>query len=279
MLIETDAPYLAPVPFRGKTNQPAYVRYVAEEIARLRELAVDEVAAATSANFFRLFGVATRCALTPSPAGWAPCFAHCACSLPCRRRAVRLNDAFVQAVELDRSDEVRAMLARGSDPNTVDANGDSVLLIAARAGWQPTARCAACRRGEGRRAESGRGYARSWSPRSAVTSRSCARSSPAVRRSTRPAGPRSSMRRPPASVEVLRYLLDVGANVNATSANGTTALMMAVRGGYDTSVELLLSRGADVNHRNENGATALSWATRGAMTTIERSLRAHGASN
>ena len=57
MLIETDSPYLAPVPFRGKTNQPAYVRYVAEEIATLRDIAVEEVAAATSANFFRLFGV------------------------------------------------------------------------------------------------------------------------------------------------------------------------------------------------------------------------------
>jgi TatD DNase family protein len=57
MLIETDSPYLAPVPFRGKTNEPAYVRYVAEEIARLRDISVDEVAAATSANFFRLFGV------------------------------------------------------------------------------------------------------------------------------------------------------------------------------------------------------------------------------
>jgi TatD DNase family protein len=57
MLIETDAPYLAPAPFRGKTNQPAYVRYVAEEIARLRDVAVDEIAVATSANFFRLFGV------------------------------------------------------------------------------------------------------------------------------------------------------------------------------------------------------------------------------
>jgi TatD DNase family protein len=57
MLIETDAPYLAPVPFRGKTNQPAYVRYVAEEIARLRGVGVEEIAAATSANFFRLFGV------------------------------------------------------------------------------------------------------------------------------------------------------------------------------------------------------------------------------
>jgi TatD DNase family protein len=57
MLIETDSPYLAPVPYRGKTNQPAYVRYVAEEIARLRETTVEEIAAATSANFFRLFGV------------------------------------------------------------------------------------------------------------------------------------------------------------------------------------------------------------------------------
>jgi TatD DNase family protein len=57
MLIETDSPYLAPVPFRGKTNQPAYVRHVAEEIAHLREIPLEEVAAATSANFFRLFGV------------------------------------------------------------------------------------------------------------------------------------------------------------------------------------------------------------------------------
>jgi TatD DNase family protein len=57
MLIETDAPYLAPVPFRGKLNQPAYVRHVADEIARLRGLDVGEVARATSSNFFNLFGV------------------------------------------------------------------------------------------------------------------------------------------------------------------------------------------------------------------------------
>jgi TatD DNase family protein len=60
MLIETDSPYLAPVPFRGKTNQPAYVRYVAEEIARLRELPLEQVGAVTSANFFRLFGVTSH---------------------------------------------------------------------------------------------------------------------------------------------------------------------------------------------------------------------------
>jgi TatD DNase family protein len=57
MLIETDSPYLAPVPHRGKRNQPAFVRHVAEEIARLREVPVETVAAATSDNFFRLFGI------------------------------------------------------------------------------------------------------------------------------------------------------------------------------------------------------------------------------
>ena len=55
MLIETDSPYLAPVPFRGKINQPGYVKHVAEEIAELRGISVEEVAAATTANFFRLF--------------------------------------------------------------------------------------------------------------------------------------------------------------------------------------------------------------------------------
>jgi TatD DNase family protein len=57
MLIETDSPYLAPVPHRGKRNQPAWVRPVAEEIARLRDVPLETVAAATSATFFRLFGV------------------------------------------------------------------------------------------------------------------------------------------------------------------------------------------------------------------------------
>lgn len=55
MLVETDSPYLAPVPYRGKTNQPAYVRYVADFIAQLRGLAPEAVAEATTVNFFRLF--------------------------------------------------------------------------------------------------------------------------------------------------------------------------------------------------------------------------------
>lgn len=55
MLIETDSPYLAPVPLRGKTNEPAYVRHVAEEIARVKGIDVAEVGRATSGNFFKLF--------------------------------------------------------------------------------------------------------------------------------------------------------------------------------------------------------------------------------
>jgi TatD DNase family protein len=55
ILIETDSPYLAPVPNRGKTNEPSYVRYVLEEVARVKELPIDVVAQATTQNFHRLF--------------------------------------------------------------------------------------------------------------------------------------------------------------------------------------------------------------------------------
>ena len=55
LLIETDAPYLAPVPYRGKTNEPGFVLHVAEEIARLRGLSVEAVAEITTNNFVRLF--------------------------------------------------------------------------------------------------------------------------------------------------------------------------------------------------------------------------------
>ncbi|MED5622008.1 TatD family hydrolase [Ideonella sp. BN130291] len=56
-LIETDSPYLAPVPYRGKTNNPSYVPHVAAQVAQLKGLPVEAVAQATSANFERLFRV------------------------------------------------------------------------------------------------------------------------------------------------------------------------------------------------------------------------------
>ena len=60
MLVETDSPYLAPVPYRGKPNEPAHVRYVAEEIARLRSIPLETVVQTTTDNFFTLFHHATR---------------------------------------------------------------------------------------------------------------------------------------------------------------------------------------------------------------------------
>jgi len=56
-LIETDSPYLAPVPFRGKTNNPSYVAHVARQVAEVRKVSVEEIGEVTSANFERLFGL------------------------------------------------------------------------------------------------------------------------------------------------------------------------------------------------------------------------------
>ncbi|NLJ58295.1 MAG: TatD family hydrolase [Tissierellia bacterium] len=57
LLIETDSPYLTPEPFRGRRNEPKYVRFVAEEIAEIRNVSLDEVAERTTQNFKTLFEV------------------------------------------------------------------------------------------------------------------------------------------------------------------------------------------------------------------------------
>jgi len=57
MLVETDSPYLTPVPYRGKPNQPGYTRYVAEFIAELKGISFEQVAEQTTANFFELFNI------------------------------------------------------------------------------------------------------------------------------------------------------------------------------------------------------------------------------
>lgn len=60
LLVETDSPYLAPVPYRGKQNEPAYVRYVAEYLAELRGESLDDLARATRDNYYHLFSSARR---------------------------------------------------------------------------------------------------------------------------------------------------------------------------------------------------------------------------
>lgn len=56
LVLETDAPYLSPVPFRGKRNEPAYLRYVVERLALAKDISAEEVAIATTANAQKLFG-------------------------------------------------------------------------------------------------------------------------------------------------------------------------------------------------------------------------------
>ena len=57
ILVETDAPYLTPMPYRGKENRPAYTKFIVEKIAELREISADEVAKATTENALRIFGL------------------------------------------------------------------------------------------------------------------------------------------------------------------------------------------------------------------------------
>jgi TatD DNase family protein len=57
LLIETDCPFLAPEPFRGRRNEPSYVRYVAENIAALRDMSLEELARVTTSNAKRLFNI------------------------------------------------------------------------------------------------------------------------------------------------------------------------------------------------------------------------------
>ena len=57
LLLETDAPYLTPIPYRGKRNEPAYVKFVAEEIAKIRGISYEEVAQATTKNAEKVFGI------------------------------------------------------------------------------------------------------------------------------------------------------------------------------------------------------------------------------
>jgi len=57
LLVETDSPYLAPMPYRGKTNEPAFVKYVAEEIARIREISIEDIETATYRNTCEVFNI------------------------------------------------------------------------------------------------------------------------------------------------------------------------------------------------------------------------------
>ena len=184
-----------------------------------------------------------------------------------------LDDLFIAAAN-DRADQVKAILARGVDPNSVDKNGDPVIVVAARSGsaaavdallaakvdvdkrnrWGDTALMIAALNGQG-------GIAKALRQKgAAVTMKGW---TPLIYAATG------------GHDDIVRWLLGEGSDVNAPSPNGTTALMMAVRENRYSTALLLIARGADVNRRNENGASALDWAKRsGDEQLIERLKRA-----
>ena len=162
LLIETDAPYLAPVPFRGKRNQPAYVPHVAAEIAQLRGVPADDDRARDDGQLLppvpdrrrrgRLMSTDRRrrdgCSCT-SPRALSS--RACLAAAPVAR-AQSVADDFVIAVANDRVARGRSACSRRAPiPTCVDKNGDPVLVIAVRAGSAAIARSPARRTRERQR--------------------------------------------------------------------------------------------------------------------------------
>ena len=183
---------------------------------------------------------------------------------------------FVFAVSNDRVPQVKELLAKGIDPNTVAPNGEPVLVIAARFGFAGTV--------DALLAAKANVNARSTVGDTAVMAAALGGYLDLVK----------TLRARGATIDgagwtpliyaatgghdaVVTYLLSEGANVNASSPNGTTALMMAVREGKAGTATLLIARGADVNVRNQNGATALAWALRGNEKALAEQLKRAGA--
>ena len=131
-LIETDSPYLAPVPHRGKTNSPAWVPQVAAKLAEVKQIPLERVAQATSANFARSF--------CPSQTSIFNFMQHlrfliylivAACFSDAHAGSF---DDFFRAVRTDNASGVAALLERGFDPNARDESGQPALSLAVREG-------------------------------------------------------------------------------------------------------------------------------------------------
>ncbi len=193
-----------------------------------------------------------------------------------QRGTPRIYDDFVLAVVNDRASEVKELLARGMDPDTVDPNGDPVLVVAARAGNRATVDVLlAARANVNQRNRFGDTAIMVAALNGYLDIVRTLRSKGAELDS--PGWTPLIYAATGGHDDIVRYLLAEGANINAASPNGTTALMMAVRESRLDTVDLLLSRGADVNHRNENGATALAWAEKNDDRSLVERLRRAGA--
>lgn len=185
-------------------------------------------------------------------------------------------DDFALAAFNDRDDEVRLMLSRGMDPGTVGPDGTPVLATAAREGSEKVVDVLLA---AGAKVDQPNTYGDTALKLAALNGRM------SIAKKLRARG--AQIETPGWTPliyaatgghdEMVRYLLAEGANINAVSPNGTTALMMAVREEKFSTAELLVARGANVNVSNEQGATALSWAERSGDTKLVERLKRAGA--
>jgi ankyrin repeat protein len=196
-------------------------------------------------------------------------------SLACAARADMYED-FIIAVNNDRVGQVKEFLAKGIDPNTVGPNGEPVLVLAARANYTGTV--------DALLAAKANVNARSAVGDSAIMAAALNGHLDLVRKLRQRGADIGGTGWTPLIYAatgghdaIVEYLIAEGADVNAVSPNGTSALMMAVREGKGSTVGLLIAKGADVNHKNQQGATALAWATRGNEQAMAAQLRRAGA--
>ncbi|MDO8436831.1 MAG: ankyrin repeat domain-containing protein [Nitrosomonadaceae bacterium] len=192
--------------------------------------------------------------------------------------AADIHEDLIWAVEDNNATDLTKLLAKGADPNTYDKRGNTLLMIAVQnknnhlihllleAGANPnlrnhygeTAIMLASYHGEA-------GMAKQFYIKGAEINHKGW--NPLIYAATK------------GHTEIVEMLLDVGAKIDSTSDNGTTALMMAARGDHLDAVKLLLQKGANPNIRNESGGTALSFALSREHLQVAKLLRVSGATH
>jgi uncharacterized protein len=169
---------------------------------------------------------------------------------------------FNKAVSINDVPGVKRLLVRGVDPNTPDKSGDPALIIAARAGALEMVQALIAGRAKVN--------IRSLHGDTAIMTASIGGHFAIVRFLREKANAEINFEgwTPLAYAAtgghptIVEYLLEQGANPNARSPNGTSALMMAVRELQDDAAKKLIEYGADIHAANDNGETPLSWAVR-----------------
>jgi len=186
------------------------------------------------------------------------------------------NEDLAIAAFNDRVVQVKEMLGKGADANAVNNSGEPVLVVAARGNSTASVDVLL--------AAGARVNARTPNGDSALMAAAISGNLEVAKKLRQKGAELEGAQWTPliyaatgGKDAMATYLLAEGANINATSANGTTALMMAVREGHYNVVTLLIAKGADVNKRNENGASALSWAVRGNDKATAEALKRAGA--